>query len=66
MIIGYDEKTLWRQINHQGESIDDEVKWMNHYIATGEVDCVEDCARNIADSITAILENTTHLKGEQM
>lgn len=66
MIIGYDEKTLWRQINHQWEQITDEVNWMNHYIATGEVECVEDCARNIADSIAAILENTDHLKGEKL
>ena len=66
MEIGYSEKTLWRQINHQWEQIADEVNWMNHYIATGEVECVEDCARNIADSITAILENTAHLKGEEM
>ena len=66
MEIGYSEKTLWRQINHQWEQIADEINWMNHYIATGEVECVEDCARNIADSITAILENTGHLKGEEM
>ena len=66
MIIGYDEKTLWRQINHQWEQIADEVNWMNHYIATGEVECVEDCARNIADSIAAINENIAHLKGEKM
>lgn len=64
MEIGYSEQTLWRQINHQWEQIADEVNWMNHYIATGEVECVEDCARNIADSIAAILENTDHLKGE--
>ena len=66
MIIGYSEKTLWAQINHQWESIDDEVKWLNHYIATGEVECVEDCARNILESCQAILENTAHLKGEAL
>ncbi len=66
MIIATSEKTLWRQINHQWESIDSEVKWLNHYIATGEVDCVEDCVRNIADSCKAILEHTDDLKGEEV
>ena len=66
MIIGYSEKTLWNNINKQWESIDDEVNWMNHYIATGEVECVEDCVRNIADSCTAIMENLEHLKGEKL
>ena len=64
MIIGTSEKTLWAQINKQWESIDSEVKWLNHYIATGEVECVEDCARNILESCKAILENTDSLKGE--
>lgn len=64
MIIGVSEKTLWAQINKQWESIDSEVKWLNHYIATGEVECVEDCARNILESCQAILENTDSLKGE--
>ena len=66
MIIGISEKTLWAQINHQWESIDDEVKWLNHYIATGEVECVEDCARNILESCQAILEDTDNLKGEKL
>lgn len=64
MIIGVSEKTLWAQINKQWESIDSEVKWLNHYIATGEIECVEDCARNILESCQAILENTDCLKGE--
>lgn len=63
MQIGYSEKTLWRNINHQYEEIDSELKWLNHYIATGEVECVEDCAKNIIDSCKAILENIEHLKG---
>ena len=66
MIIAYDEKTLWRMINHNWEQIQDETNWMNHYIATGEVECVEDCVRNIMDSCQAILENTEHLKGEKV
>ncbi len=66
MIIGYSEKTLWNNINKQWESIEDEVNWMNHYIATGEVECVEDCVRNIADSCIAIMENLEHLKGKKL
>ena len=66
MQIGYSEKTLWSMINKQWESIDDETNWMNHYIAIGDVECVEDCARNIADSCKAILENIEYLKGEKM
>ena len=66
MIIGYSEKTLWRNINRQYEEIDSELKWLNHYIATGEVEYVEDCVRNIADSCTAIMENIEHLKGEEV
>ena len=66
MQIGYSEQTLWRAINKQWESIEDEVNWMNHYIATGEAECVEDCARNIQDSVNAILENLENLKGESL
>ena len=51
---------MWRNINHQYEEIDSELKWLNHYIATGEVECVEDCAKNIIDSCKAILENIEH------
>jgi hypothetical protein len=66
MEIGYSERTLWRNINKQWESIDSENGWLNHYIATGEVECVEDCVRNIADACKAILENIEHLKGDEM
>ena len=66
MQIGYDEKTLWRQIAHQYEEIQSETDWLNHYIALGSVDDVEDCAKNIADSCKAILENIEHLKGENL
>lgn len=66
MEIGYSTETLWRQIAHQYEEIQSETDWLNHYTATGEIECVEDCARNIIDSCTAILENIEHLKGEPM
>ena len=64
--IGYSEKTLWSQINHQWERIDDEVNWMNHYIATGEVECVGDCVNNIADGLTAIRECLALIKEKEM
>lgn len=66
MIIGYDTKTLWRQIAKQQLEIRDEADWLNHYTATEEVECVEDCVRNIIDSCTAIMENLEHLKGEKL
>lgn len=66
MQIGYSEQTLWRVINKQWESIEDEVAWMNHYIATNEVECVEDCVFNIQESLNAILENLENLKGESL
>lgn len=66
MTIGYSIGTLWQNINRQYEEIDSEMSWLNHYIATGEVECVEDCIRNIMDSCKDILENTKHLKGEEL
>lgn len=66
MIIGYSEKTLWCNINKQWEAIDDEVKWLNHYIASGRVECAEDCVRNIMCSCTAILENIENLKSKEI
>ena len=66
MEIGYSAKTLWRQINKKYEEIQSETDWLNHYIATGEIECVEDCTRNIIDSCKAILENIEHLKGEEI
>lgn len=66
MTIGYDTKTLWRNINRQYEEIADEADWLNHYIAVSDIDCVEDCVRNIMDSCKAILENTENLKGKEL
>lgn len=66
MIIGYDTKALWRNINHQYEEIADEADWLNHYIATADIDYVEDCVRNIMDSCKAILENAENLKGKEL
>ena len=63
MQIGYSEQTLWNAIDKQWQSIEDELAWMNHYIATGEIEDVEDCVNNIQDSLNAIKENVEHLKG---
>ena len=66
MQIGYSEQTLWKAIDKQWQSIEDELAWMNHYIATGEIEDVEDCVKNIQDSLNAIKENVEHLKGESL
>lgn len=66
MEIGYNPKDLWRQIAKKQLEISDEADWLNHYTATEEIDCVEDCVRNIIDSCTAILENIENLKGEEL
>ena len=66
MIIGYSEKTLWNNIVKQLDEIQSEHDWAVHYRHTKEVECIEDCVRNIADSCTAILENIKDLKGEEL
>ena len=66
MEIGYSEKTLWSQIAKAQLEIHDESEWLNHYTATGEVECVEDCVRNIEDSLTAIRECLALLKEKEM
>lgn len=66
MQIGYSENTLWRNIDRQQLEIRDEADWLNHYIATQELECVEDCVRNIMDSCKAIMENLEYLKGKEL
>ena len=66
MIIGYNPKDLWRQIAKQQLEIRDEADWLNYYTVTEEIECVEDCVRNIMDSCTAILENIENLKGKDL
>ena len=65
MFIGYSEQTLWLNITKQMVETQSEMKWMQYYIARAEVDCVEDCVRNIMDSCKAIMENIENLRGEQ-
>lgn len=68
MKIYFSVDTLRRNIAVQAEQIESESKWLAHYIThePGEVECIEDCVRNIMDSCTAILENTEYLKGEEL
>jgi hypothetical protein len=66
MEIGYSVETLWLAICKQMADVKSEAEWLRYYTAKREVDCVEDCAKNIIDSCKAILENIEHLKGEPM
>lgn len=64
MQIGYSEDTLRMDICKQFVDIESEFKWMKYYFSQKDWDCVEDCAKNIQMSLTAILEDTDNLKGE--
>lgn len=66
MIIGYSEETLWNNIAKQLGEIHSESNWAICYKNTKEVECVEDCVRNIMDSCTAIMENLEYLKSEKL
>jgi hypothetical protein len=68
MQIGYSENTLLFQIVMQTQEIESEAKWLRHYaqLPQTEVECIEDCVRNIEDSLKAIKENLEYLKGEEM
>ena len=66
MEIGYSEETLYNNIKKQIEDIESEKQWLRLYLLEKDVDSIEDCAKNIADSCKAILENIEHLKGEKM
>lgn len=66
MQIGYSEETLKSNINKQFDEIESEYKWMLYYYSQKGWDCVEDCARNIQDSLVVILENLENLKGESL
>ena len=62
----YFEQTLWNNIVKRLGEIQSEHDWAVHYRHTEEVECVEDCVRNIIDSCTAIMENLEYLKGEKL
>lgn len=64
MQIGYSEDTLRMNIYKQFADIESEFNWMKYYFIQKEWDCVEDCVRNIEDSLRAIKEDAENLKGE--
>ena len=66
MEIGYSAETLWLSICRQMAEVHNESAWLKYYTDTRKADDIEDCARNIIDSCTAILENIEHLIGEEM
>ena len=66
MEIGYSTETLWLAICRQMAEVHNESAWLKYYTDTRKADDIEDCARNIIDSCTAILENIEHLKGDEM
>jgi hypothetical protein len=66
MIIGYSPETLWCNIRKQMAEIKSESDWLQYYTAMQELDCVEDCVRNIMDSCKAIMENIENLRGEEL
>ena len=64
MQIGYSEETLRFSIATQIVAIEEELEWLKYYYDLRNDDCIEDCARNIQESLTVILENVENLKGE--
>ena len=64
MQIGYSEETLRMNVCKQFADIESEFNWMMHYFHQKDWECVEDCVRNIQDSLNAISENVENLRGE--
>ena len=66
MQIGYSEDTLKLDICKQFADIESEFKWLKYYYHQNDLDCMEDCVRNIQDSLKAILEDIDYLRGESL
>jgi hypothetical protein len=66
MQIGYSEETLRMNVCKQFAELESQFNWMMHYFHQKDWDCVEDCVRNIQDSLKAILEDIDYLKGESL
>ncbi len=66
MQIGYSEDTLLLNIIRQAQEIASEARWMEYYGHNSDTECIEDCVRNIQDSLKAILEDIDYLKGESL
>lgn len=66
MQIGYSEDTLKLDIYKQFVDIESEFKWLKYYYHQNDLDCMEDCIKNMQDSLKAILEDIDYLKGESL
>lgn len=64
MQIGYSENTLCFDICKQFADIESEFKWLKYYYHQKDNACMEDCVKNIQDSLRAILEDIEQLKGD--
>ena len=66
MQIGYSEDTLRFDICKQFVDIESEFKWMKYYFHQKDWECMEDCAKNIQESLKAIIEDGENLRGESL
>ena len=66
MQIGYSEDTLRLDICKQFADIESEFKWMKYYFHQKDWECMEDCAKNIQESLKAIIEDGENLRGESL
>lgn len=66
MQIGYSEDTLRFDICKQFADIESEFKWMKYYFHQKDWECMEDCAKNIQESLKAIIEDGENLRGESL
>lgn len=66
MEIGYSVETLRFNLAKQLVDIESEVRWLRYYYQQKDNECMEDCIKNIQDSLTAMLEDIENLKSEDM
>lgn len=66
MEIGYSVETLRFNLAKKLVDVESETRWLRHYYQQKDNECMEDCIRNIQDSLTAMLEDIEMLKGENM
>lgn len=66
MEIGYSVETLRFNLAKKLMDIKDETKWLGYYYQQKDNECMEDCIRNIQDSLVAMLEDIEMLKGDSI
>ena len=66
MEIGYSVETLRLNLAKRLVDVEDETKWLRYYYQQEDNECMEDCIRNIQDTLTAMLEDIEMLKEEDM